>query len=554
VTDRQGHPFFGATVRISCCVLAGAEATFGYSPAPSVTSLTAGTDEQGRYAFELPPGAYDFEAVAPGQAEPLGRDRHSRCFVLAGGDVEAATITLARGGTLRGTVQGDDGSPLVASITHRLSGSGSVSTVTTSAPDGTFAFADLPEAPAHELAFLAPGHVARDIDDLAVVEGRETTIRVTLQGSGSLEGVVKAPSGEGVHALVHAIAPSCPWTFSEETDARGHFRIDGLPPGETSVFAREWEGDLSCHVKATVAAGETTTIELVVHASQTLAGRVLDGRGRPIEGRTVRVDGYQTRWEQTTDAAGKFSFLLPDVPTYELRVFQVPAAPELVRQVVPDVEAGTMAALDLVLPDEGSIEGTLLAPNGQPVEGWEVNAVPQARSGPAPGVVKWQEDLLSARLAPATERLIARTQPSGSFRFSGLPPGDYWLVVYEPDPCPGQCVAVAAGGHVTDVVLRSGPWPHIRGRLLDPDKKPIGSVSLDFEWQGTTYTRFTSTAEDGSFDLQVLGNGHYSIAVTPSYLEFIALRLGVARARSPAAGVDVTGSDAVLDLAVITDP
>jgi hypothetical protein len=517
VIDRKGRPFRGATV--SPRVLA----ENNWKP----VAVSATTDDAGLFRFELPPGMYDFLAEAPGHTPRLGN--YIGATVVAGADADAGTAVLVPANVLRGTVQGDDGRPVLAKVSLR-------DYETTSAPDGSFAFSHVPQG-LHGIRFEAPGYVEQVLGDVPVADGRESVVSVTLLHPGILEGVVKAESGEGVPATLQVDVHG-----KKTTDERGRFHVDEISPGEVRVSA--WTSDgRSGWTTVTVAGGATVPVEVVVHPLRALAGRVLDAQGRPAPERQVYFEvvlGDRLMFATTvlgrpalavSDASGRFEVELEE-SSYEVSVMDSTRTfPERVWHAVTPKEA---QPLDLVLPEEGSIAGTLLGPDGMPVSGLDITFYE----------------------ADGTRTGEATSSSSGEFLLGGLPPGIFWLRASTETACLSRRVELAAGANVSGVELRLAPWSQVRGRLLDPRGQPLADVRVELtKTEGTGGGNSTGTGDDGSFLIPQVDPGSYTFSVGQPELDLVALILGVSHVHLPPVSISVeAGRDVVRDLVVSSDP
>jgi hypothetical protein len=225
------------------------------------TPLGAGgiTREDGTFLMaEIPPGRYSL--VAEVRANPTTiAEIGTTSIVVNGADVEGLTVTTAKPGSIRGTIVADAGVrrrlPQEIEIAARPRRQGAEATfasvASTSfempAPPGPFTLeVDVPDGWAVKSTTMG----GLDASDLAVDIGSEQAVPVTVvltdrmtDVSGTVAG---ADTSGGVFVVVFP-ADSGNWTprrvRSVQTDARGRFRILGLPPGERylAVAVRDLE-------------------------------------------------------------------------------------------------------------------------------------------------------------------------------------------------------------------------------------------------------------------------------------------------------------------------
>lgn len=218
-------------------------------------------------------------------------------------------------------------------------------------------------------------------------------------------------------------------------------------------------------------------------AQRVARGRVLDEQRRPLAGATVAesIPGGATTPLGTTGADGRFTVTVPASPfDPPLRRDLWLAAPGRGGAAWPLV-AGDSGELDPLVLEKGvALIGRLRTADGKPIPDADVRAT--TWTGNTSGL-EWSLD--------------ARTTSDGSgiFKLTGLPPANLRLSVRAPGFRKRELAPVAIGAPLE---LTLQPAEPIRGRVVDPDGRPV-PATLQIEWENhDTATRLT-TAADGTF-------------------------------------------------------
>jgi hypothetical protein len=240
-----------------------------------------------------------------------------------------------------------------------------------------------------------------------------------------------------------------------------------------------------------VSTGERATgIDLELRPGLDLAGRVEDANGRGIEGVQIKAiarGGAESAIRtEITGPAGDFVFLgfergsnvqlsIDDPNVY----FQRREAVTLDSEVPPYVT--------IVAGRAAEIEGTVRDEQGSPVSGVAVHAVP-----------------ISSR---DSRTWYSRTEPSGSFRIVGLPPGEYRIACLNSY---SKAVQLEEGQIQEGVaLLYPGPKPLLTsGRVVDELGRPVANAQI----QGSLGIEFI-TNSDGRFEIPGLPEGQHSYYV-----------------------------------------
>ncbi len=318
----------------------------------------ARTDAKGR--FELwgaPQGEVRLHTGAEGYFQPhAAQDGRAGVAVPAGpaGDVRRVRLTLARGGTLSGTLRDAAGEGVAGARIHLYtrfaSGphQGELTSLTTfSQSGGHFVFDGLLRGGRHELEVHAQGFVTARTNVASDPAAAALPLAVVLVRAASVSGtVVDAAS---------APVPGVPvWCGDQNrrvvTDARGRFELHEVAPGSQSLACGP-HGAAVVERVLDLAPGTSREGEVLrLTGDKVVAGIVVDEQDRPVANEWVTVSAFhpargeksvrtdaQGRFEVTHVPAGKYS-VQPGSPQRHPPVFE--AGKEDVRIVVP-VREGT---------------------------------------------------------------------------------------------------------------------------------------------------------------------------------------------------------------------
>ena len=259
------------------------------------TPLGAGglTREDGTFAMaDIPPGRYTLVAEVRASITTIA-EIGTTTVVLNGADVEGLTVTTAKPGTLRGTIAVDTGVrrrlPDQIEIAARPRRQGADATFVSAtgpsfempAPPGPFTLeVGVPDGWA--VKALTMGGL--DASDLAIDIGSEQAVPVTVvltDRMTDVSGTVAGTDAAGAYVVIFP-TDSGNWTprrvRSVQADARGRFRIVGLPPGQgyRAVAVRELEDGQEDDPEFLQQIQEQgTSFDLPVDGKQTLDLKVL---------------------------------------------------------------------------------------------------------------------------------------------------------------------------------------------------------------------------------------------------------------------------------------
>jgi hypothetical protein len=360
----DGRPAAGAVVRAT-------------SP-EHAAAATAGAD--GAFSLAAPAGSYRVEASLGEQA---GAAR-GPVALAAGATAPGLELRLGPGATLEGEVVLASGRPAagaeIAVLPHEAR---DVTARAVADAAGRFRIVGL-AAGAWDVRATAPGASPAVAPAVTLSAGAPFPLRLTLEGTGSAEGIVRDVAGRpmaGVHVRVMQRGdgiPGAPW-LEARSGFDGAWRIDGLEVGRAELVARQAGVALGEARSVRVRAGRVGRADFFLPEAGLLVGRVRRDGGAPPAGTTVVATpmkaglGTLQVARAAADASGSYRLALP---AGEYRVHAAPpgvartdlrAAPAFAR-----VDVGRTTRLDLTPASRAAEEGVeilVLEPGGAPSPG-----------------------------------------------------------------------------------------------------------------------------------------------------------------------------------------
>jgi carboxypeptidase family protein len=492
--DSAGKPVAGAVV--AAVPVQGAYRPSGELATDKVRATLTGQD--GKTKLEsLPPGPWNVSIHARGFAE------QSLKRVASG----PLAVRLERGGVVTGVVRDGEAKRPVAGARVEVVGDGSLAstwsheaarneTVTDAA--GHFRLEGIGRSPVR-IAARARGFGRAERNDVRP----GASVEVFLFPGASLSGVVRDDAGRPVAGAEVRAEGDQSWGAPppERSDARGEFRLDGVPPGEYTVVAREGARAPGIAV-AVVEPGGEATVSLTVSDGGYAVGRIVDAEGRPVAGQ-VRVESWNGRslpgfacdsLAANTKADG--SFALGPLPVGSLGV--AASAPRFAtRRVDAELAARgrTVDLGDLALDAGLAIRGRVHDREGNGIAGAEVHAERHGPGSPSEGE--------------------AVSEADGGFVVGGLELGSHDLRATALGYAPAEATATS-GGDPVDLVLE--PGGQMEGRVVDADGSPVEDARV---WAENERGRSgsggvlggRSDEGDGRFVVRDVAAGRYALQV-----------------------------------------
>ena len=415
VVDRlSGAPIAGAWV--------GLEPPTG-DPLFAVAGLTrdpAKTDEDGAFLLGgLPEGAVRVHVRAQGYA---------RKYVEVGEAVDRLDVELGAGATIAGSFALPDGTPVAGSISlYYLTGG---SFVRKPSPDGTFRWDGLGDGEYRLTPRSKAGRMASrtvEIRDGESVEG----IRFTVDPGGTLSGAVAGL--RSVERATITVANKDGRTVRRSSFGNGAYVLRGVPKDAATATATSAGRTLAWRVRLDER-GEASA-DWDFSARGRLSGTVTAG-GRPLAGLVLTVlpaDPSLPRVRTGTSDLGGYEAL------------GLSEGPHFVRTLAGhtlQVYVGRDTAFDIELP-ANSVAGTVRRERtGEPLGG---------------GAVRLRR--VGAPVGSGHGPVDAKVTSDGSFRFAGLPEGEYAVRVTQRNFETASRRVRVAGAERVDILLREARAP-----------------------------------------------------------------------------------------------
>ena len=278
-----------------------------------------------------------------------------------------------------------------------------------------------------------------------------------------------------------------------------------------------------------------------------IRGRVLDAAGRALGG--ARVTAFPAEWasilqgiahpvsEGRTDEAG--GFVLGGLGDGEYRV--VVAAPrELSAGEAVAAAAGT-ESLEIRLHRREVVRLEVLDAVGAPVRGATAELRPSVDGDPyGERIVRTEKPIMSAVSGPDGIAELADVDAAVAHRLRMTPPAGTDLVEVTIDPWRASENRVRLSATLT-----------IRGVVRDAQGRPLKDMDVDAEGVGRVRSRSARTAQDGTFTLQGLTQGRWTVRARDPYRRHEPRPREAAVVEAGAEGVEfVIDADPVVDLRV----
>jgi uncharacterized GH25 family protein len=355
-----------------------------HSPFSGLESAIS-TKDGGFVIKGLTPGTYTIEPMFSKEQQAQWACQTVTVEIVEGQASAPVHIKLGKGGVLevRVTVE-NTGKPVArASVSYRPKDGNRYSHATTN--DQGIAYITLAPGIYTINAVHKQGNRSLQQNvDVAIEAGKTVVQKWELGGLPTVTGVVKDPSGAPLAEVAIKIMPA----GSRETvsDANGCFEVSWDP--------RHWGNEevtrclVARHNDRNLATGwileeETKNVDIVLEPGVTLAGRVLDPTGTPMDQAGVRVMLHLSNWGSSldsgrikTDASGRFEVrAIPAEHEYWITASTDGFGKQEKRIDTGDAEDGRMVLGDYTLPlADQTVTGQVVDETGKPMANARIHA------------------------------------------------------------------------------------------------------------------------------------------------------------------------------------
>ncbi|MBL8950750.1 MAG: carboxypeptidase regulatory-like domain-containing protein [Myxococcaceae bacterium] len=439
-----------------------------------------------RYSFEARKGALTAKRAFSSSRQPI---------VL---ELEELVV-------IEGTVTGEDGAPLRATLTARSATSKFPQGTAGTKDDGTYTFSPLPEG---EWVISVESATARREERKVELKRPRAQVDFVLSAGATVSGRavdVKGDPVPGVWLRVydgvvtdrfsapHVTRP--PVTVKEG----GAFVVQGLEAGDVTLVATAhgWE-ERFMPVKA-----PATNVELVLTKSACISGAVKTKSGASVDKANVTArrieEGGKAGNSSWSAMAAKGRYEITGMPAARYEV-SATAGARKATPVTVEVQGAGQASADLVLPDGASISGVVVDELGRPLAGAVVSA-----DGEGAKLVRSMVRPSMFGMPGMTE--AGRTGPDGRFRLDELSAdAPATLVAMLSGYEPGTLENVSPNGAPVRVVLKERGA--VTGRVLG-ERGALNRFTVNGEPHESADGRFRVDRGEGSaLELVVQADGY----------------------------------------------
>ncbi|MCF6137925.1 carboxypeptidase regulatory-like domain-containing protein [Pseudalkalibacillus berkeleyi] len=443
------------------------------------------TDLNGQYEVNnLMPGIYGILASAP------NFQTNSASVKLLPGQLTNVNVTLTpEPGTIIGTITDTGGNPLSnVSITIVDDTGFIVGTVLTDT-NGNYVFNGL--APGnYTITSIAAGF--QSLSTGAIVQSNETTVvdQSLVSNPGSISGTVSPVVEDTLITL--STSDGIP-IASTLTNTNGNFQFNNLQPGQFILTASAPNYQTST-VGTTVVSDQTTsaTLTMIPNPAE-VSGFITDNSGSPITNATIQVLDENGTVLQTGGSDQSGQYVISNLPPGSFTiVVNAQDFSSATGGVTLEPGETVTDANFVLLPDPGSIVGTIIDTDGDPISGATI-------------IIRTADNL---QIRSTT------TNEFGEYLVEGIAPASYTVVATAPD-FSTNFVGVMVSSNLSSIanIILTSTIGDIVGTVVDENGDPITGDNTGikiFDNSGALLQTLVANV-DGTFSVLGLQPGQYLI-------------------------------------------
>jgi protocatechuate 3,4-dioxygenase beta subunit len=453
----------------------------GGNPDDKAVADTRLTDDEGKFRFEsITPGPVSSSVVrAQGYSSVMTSQWTGNLWpAVEAGQTTEVTVTMKRGGSIRGFVRTSAGKEPIqgAQVTVMGTGWAAMGAVWAGAPtaitsaDGGYELTGIVPGK-YKLYSSAAGYSSDGGQEGTDVELTETNLSaekdLTMSAAGTVTGLVVDAAGEPIAGVRVRMKPGRdPEANTDQRRQRrggdmarrflnsgrspvdlsaedGSFRLDGVSTESMWIVYGESDEYVSGESKAfKIAAGEVKTIKITMVAGGALRGRVVDENGRVVAGARVQVGHLDedlvgeknlSSWQASaalgsevymTDESGRFLATNLEPGPGIVRASKEGYVTFFKRNF--SITPGeTYDGYSIALSQGEDVEGRVVDADGRPIERAMIAVTKQANPGAQEETNADEEE--SEDVEPM---MFARTDADGRYKIENVKPGVYSVVVW----------------------------------------------------------------------------------------------------------------------------
>ncbi|MCP3065678.1 carboxypeptidase-like regulatory domain-containing protein [Myxococcus sp. K38C18041901] len=499
--------------RLSGQVISGAAPAAGVEvvavmaePFNTTPPFRATTDSGGRFELELNTGSFLITA------EREGRSALARVTLGASPSPEVL-LELGEALQVEGTVLDETSGAAVAGARVSLLPPGQKWTRLETTTDSAGRYRVGPVEPGDwTFGIQAPGYVGRERENrtLAPAPGTQD---FTLKRAATITGHVVDEAGQplgNVELLLMqaALGPGEEEYVACRTAADGSFMLDAASPGRFELIAYSHR----VVTKTLVVRAPMTGLRITLSTGGSVEGTLTDARGLPVPGFKVVLaplkgdEPNETLHTPNTDLRGRFSRAGVAPGRYRVKAEQSSYSVTREAWSLVEVQAGAVTKVDLRLPVEHALEGSIVDTSGNPIQGARILVRAQRDAS---------DDEGSAHIGGCEMEVHPEvvSDAKGHFVVQGLRDADHLVSAFRaghvllPEQSTGETLRdeeVLIGAEVKQVRLVMKRRAHVQGRLVGPDGAPPRKFLVNDTWVTSPDGTFSVPNHEGPFHKQFI--------------------------------------------------